>query len=189
MIAIAVTIGLLALAKRGRGKRAFGRYIKGNVDNDFSLGTLAASTALLSVNVDTVSERAWCSSLKATWTRSGWTVADNVGPIEVGVMHSDYTLAELEAFLELTSGWDEGDLISREVASRKIRRIGVFEAPGGGGLGADALNGGRPVHTKTGWMLKTGATLTYWAYNMGTGAVVTTDPNIHIRGHANLWPR
>ncbi len=164
-----------------------GRYLKGNVDNDFSLGTLAGSTGILSANVDTVTEKAWCSSLKATWSLQGMTLGDNIGPIEVGVMHSDYSLVELEEYLELTTGWDEGDLISREIQGRKIRRIGVFEMPADG---ADSsLNEGRPITTKCGWMLKTGATLTYWAYNAGTGALATTDPNVHVRGHANLWPR
>ncbi len=190
VIALAVTTGFIVLAQRGRGKRnwKFQKYIRGNVDNDFALGTLAASTGVVSANVDAVTERTWVSSLHATWTMSGFTVGDNIGPIEVGVAHGDYSLAEIEAWIEQNTGWAETDLVSREVANRKIRRVGVFEAPEGGGLGASVLFD-RVITTKLGWILTQGQTIQYWAYNMGTGAVATTDPNVHVRGHANLWPR
>ncbi len=192
MLEILVVMAVLAIlmAKaRGRRRRSMGKYIRGNVDNDFSLGTLAASTGIVSQNVSTVNERTLVSSLVATWTMSGFTVGDNIGPIEVGVAHGDYSLAEIEAVLELTTGWNEGNLTSQELSKRKIRRIGVFEAPAGGGLGAVVLNEGKSIKTKLNWILLQGQTLQYWAYNMGTGAVATTDPNVHVRGHANLWPR
>ncbi len=179
---------LVSAAKRRGSGRKFTRYIRGNIDNDFSLGTLAGSTAILSANVDAVNERTWVSSMSATWTMSGYTVADNVGPIEVGVAHGDYSLTEIEEWIELNTGWDETNLISREVATRKIKRVGVFEAPPGGGLGAAVLYD-RTIRTKLGWILTQGQTIQYWAYNMGTGAVATTLPNVHVRGHANLWPR
>ncbi len=138
--------------------------------------------------MDTVNERTYVSSLVATWSMQGMTTGDNIGPIMVGVAHGDYSLAEIEAWIELTTGWDEGNLISREVAARKIRRIGVFRKDAVG-IGVQALNDGRPITTKLGWILLQSQTVQYWAYNMGTGSLATTDPNVYVQGHCNLWPR
>ncbi len=175
------------MPRKGK-KRSYGRYIKGNVDEDFALGTLAGNTGILQATQDQVGERSLVSSVQAIYGLSGFTIGDNIGPVEVGLMHGDYTLAELEEFLELTTGWNEGDLRSREISNRKIRRIGVFDPPDNAGESV-ALNGGRPVKTKLNWILNAGQGLTFWIYNQGGSAFATTDPNCHIVGHANLWPR
>ncbi len=167
-----------------------GRYVRGNLDIDQALGTLASKTAL-TADTDTVIDRTLVSSVVATYTLSNLAEAANAGPIEVGVAHSDYTLAEIEAFLELASSWNETDLIDKEIQSRKIRRIGVFDSPAAAtaGTGAYTLNDGRPMKTKLNWIMTNGQGLQFWFYNLGTAALATSDPNVNIRGHANLWPR
>jgi len=167
-----------------------GRYIRGSVDEDLSLGTLAGKTLAGTAFDQTVNERTWCSSIRASWTIANWTHIASSGPLVVGVAHGDYSDAEIEAWIETTDSWDEGNLIEQEVGARKIRRIGVFEADSVvGAIDQVALNDGKQITTKLGWMLLQGQTLRIWAYNTGTAALATTVPTIHAAGHVNLWPR
>ncbi len=167
-----------------------GRYIKGNIDMNVELGTLAGNTGLTTQAPDTVTERALISSVVNSYILSGFTLLDNVGPVMVGVAHGDYTLAEIEEWIELQTGWAEADKVSQERARRKIRRIGVIEMVGGlTGVSRGTLNEGRPVKTKLNWILNSGQSVQFWAYNMGSAAFGSTDPNLHIQGHANLWPK
>ncbi len=164
-----------------------GKYIRGNIAENLALGTLAANS-LISGVTDSVVERTLLSSVVATYSLAGATPLENVGPILVGLAHSDYTDAEIEAWVELQTGWSEADLSAREIADRKIRRVGLFDEPSSATTSI-ALNEGRPIKTKLNWILNTGQSLRIWAYNTGTGAFATTDPNMHTQGHANLWPR
>jgi len=178
------------MARKGRGKRAMGPYIRGNVEEDFSIGTLAANTGAVQSNTDVVNGRTWISSIKALWSLSGVTLTDNVGPLEVGIAHGDYTLSEISEWITLATGWDAGDKISREIARRQIRRVGMFNTIAAGGAGSNfVLNDGKFITTKLGWMLEQGQTVDYWVFNHGSAAFATTDPNVHILGHANLWSR
>ncbi len=170
-----------------RKGRNMGKYIKGNIDEDFALGTLANQTGLLEPS-DTVGERTLLTSLEAVYALAGFTAGENIGPIEVGFAHSDYSLAEIEEFLELTTSWNEGDLTDREITNRKIRRIGVFETPESAALDS-VLNDGKPIKTRLNWILNAGQGVNFWVYNTGGSAVATTDPNCHIVGHANLFPK
>ncbi len=183
-----ILVAMLAMAKPRR-KRPMGRYIRGNVQLTLPLTTLAANT-LVSTALGAVTERTLISSLIATWTLRTLTVADNVGPIKVGVSHSDYTDAEVEQWIEQSesTSWAEADKVAQEISRRKIRRIGVFEAPGVA-LGPSSLRDGKEIKTKLNWILTVGQTVNVWAYNMGSSAVATTVPDLNVEGHANLWPR
>ncbi len=178
------------MARKPRRNRKFRKYLRGNVDETLNLGTLAATT-LVGANFDeSVNERTYLSSLKAIHTLDLLTQAAGQGPIMVGVAHSDYSDAEIEAWIENTGSWDEGDLVNQEIAKRKIRRVGVFDPQGEDTTVATvALNEGRPITTKCGWILLQGQTLKQWAYNLGTAALATTNPSYRVQGHANLWPR
>ncbi len=170
-----------------RRRRKMGRYLRGNIDEKMSLGTLAARTLVSNVFGDAVAERTYISSIRMAHTLSDLTLAADVGPILVGVAHSDYSAAEIEEVIENSGSWSEADLISREIGARKIRIIGIFQMPA---TGADSvLNDGKPITTKLGWILNAGQTLDQWAYNLGSGPLATTTPEYSIQGHANLWPR
>ncbi len=190
---LVVVIAMLVMARkgRGRGKRSMGRYIRGNVDENLALGTLAAATLVGVLFDETVNERTYVSSIVATWNLSDFTEAADVGPIVVGIAHGDYSDAEIEAFIENTGSWNEGDLVQqREVGRRLIRKVGTFGADGPVDSATSlTLNDGKPITTKLGWILLQGQTLRYWAYNPGAAAVSTTDPNVRLSGHVNLWPR
>ncbi len=173
---------------KNHGRKKFRKYLKGKVNHDMTLTTLAPETLLSEVVNDSLSEKAWLSSVMLKWAIDQWTVTTGVGPFLVGVAHSDYTSAEIEEWIENANSWESGDKIGQEIARRKIREIGTFMTPVGGNPDALTLNDGKSIRTKCGWMLNTGQTLRVWAMNLGTVAVVTTNPIVHINGHCNLWP-
>ncbi len=164
------------------------KYIRGNVSEQLTLTTLAAQT-LVSVDFDEVTEeRMLASSIVGSYSIRDFTPATGDGPVKIGIAHSDYSDAELEEWMEQTDSWDEGDLIGQEVAKRKIRTIGIFRNPDSATL-TQVLKTGLPIKTKLNWILRTGQTLSLWAYNMGSSAFATTAPIVEIEGHVNLWPR
>ncbi len=81
-----------------RGK--YRRYLRGAILFELSLGTLAGDTLLSGAVPDSVTEKAWLSSVKCAWALRNYTVAAGDGPIHVGVAHNDYTDAEIEAWVE-----------------------------------------------------------------------------------------
>ncbi len=175
------------MGKHGKGKRKFTRYLKGSIDLTMPLGTLNGKVATSLPVQDTVEERTWLSSVVARWALQGMTLGTDDGPILVGVCHSDYTSSEIEAWIENTASWTEGNKVQQEVARRFIRRVGIFTNP----LQvteAVTLNDGKPIRTKCGWILTTGQTVRFWAYNMGSSNLVT-GTDVFAAGHANLWPR
>ncbi len=175
---------------KGRSRRRMGRYIRGNVNEQLSMAALASKTGVLAAFDETVNERALISSLVARYGLEGLTPATQVGPIMVGVAHSDYTLAEIEEWIESTGTWDEGNKQQQEVGQRLIRRIGVFETSrGAAAIGSSVLNDGKAIKTKLNWILNQGQTLNLWVYNLGNAAVATTTPIVTAEGHVNLFPK
>ncbi len=174
------------MAKK-KGRRAFRKYLAGKINHSQLLGTLTAKSAISAVVAETLSEKAWLSSVKATWAVGDWTPAAGDGPIMVGVAHSDYSTSEIEAWIENSGSWSQGDKVTQEIGRRKIRRVGVLQSPVNTTEGV-VLNDGKPITTKCNWQLITGQSVRIWAYNMGISAFATTDPLVVVNGHANLWP-
>ncbi len=187
-IAFAAITAFIALAKRGRGKRRMGKYIKGQVQETVTLTTLAAKTLVSATFSQAVNERTLISSLVATYAMTAFTKSTGDGPILVGIAHSDYDDAEIEATIEAGDSWDEGNLINQEITARKVRRIGIFDNPADEAESV-VLNDGKPIKTKLNWILLQGQSLKLWAYNMGSSPLATTAPIVSADGHANLWPR
>ncbi len=181
MIAIAVITGLIGLAKRGRGKRRGRAWLKGTVLEGLALSTLATST-LLSGSMSVVNERTYAASAWLQWSIRGLTAGE--GPIRVGLAHGDYSDAEIEAVLEATDSWNEGNLVAQEVARRKVREVGVFS----GESTDEVLNDGKPIKTALRWILLQGQTLKVWAYN-ASGATLTTGAVVGAAGHVWLQPK
>ncbi len=188
-IILVALLGGVTMARRGRPKRrAMGRYIRGNVNEQLAIGTLASKTLTVDAFDSVVKERTWISSVRAAWSVNNWTPTATVGPLLIGIAHGDYSAAEIEEWIENTGTWDEGDLVQQEVGKRKIRIVGQLSAPASAGEDT-VLNDGRQTTTKCGWILNAGQTLDIWAYNLGLAAFATTAPILHADGHANLWPR
>ncbi len=161
--------------------------MKGNVDEDLDLGTLAAKT-LVGGNFDESSEeKKLISSLVATWTLDNMVAGQ--GPIMFGIAHSDYTDSEIEAVIENVGSWDAGSKVEQEVAKRLVRVIGTMVGEGGTGTNDIRFNDGKPVKTKLNWLLNTSDTLKLWAYNISATALSTTAPVLRCNGHANLWQK
>ncbi len=156
---------------------------------ELDFGAIGPKGANIEVFPDTVIERTFITSLLATWSLDNFTLpAGGAGPVLVGICHSDYTVAEVEEWIENTNSWNEGDLRQQEVGSRKMRIVGTFEMP------IDAqhvavLQNGRMIKTKLNWVLTTGQTLNAWVYNAGTASFSgATTAVVNVRGHCNLWP-
>ncbi len=193
-ILIAERSGNSFMGKRKPKRKYRGKYIRGAISDDMDLGTLAGNTGVLSNLAPAGVDRATkVSSIEATYSLSSWTPATNTGPILVLLAHSDYSLTEVEEFIEASESWNESDLVAQEVANRKIRRIGVFDVPPDSAI-TDIItlvgrNGSRVIKTKLNWLLQEGQQVNVIAYNTGPTAVGTTDPDLHTAGHANLWPQ
>ncbi len=161
-------------------------YIKGNVNETLSLGTLNANTVIGANFDESPQERALISSIVCTWALDDITLGQ--GPIKFGVAHSDYTDLEIQEVFTSTGSWSAQDKISQERGKRLVREVGVFVSIGS--TGSDGkFNGGKPVKTKLNWMLDTNNTLKVWAFNTSSAALSTTVPIIRVDGHANLWSR
>ncbi len=171
-----------------RRRRSFRKYLRGGVEEVLGLSTLGSKTLVKVDFSDIVTEKTFASSIVAAWSMSNFTPAVQDGPIMVGVAISDYSAAEIEEFVEQTNSWDEGDLVNQEKASRKIKTVGIL-IPTTSDVEHDKLNGGRLIKTRLNWSLRTGLTIAMWAYNMGDSTLATTNPQVHVAGHVNLWPR
>ncbi len=144
-----------------------------------TLGALAANTGLLDRTDSSVASRAYLLSMEAVHSIIGLAAGESVA---LGVAHSDYTLAEVEEWIENTTGWDEGDLISQEINRRKIRSIGVFTSE------ETAINEGRMLKTKLGFIVNTGDGLNFFLYNPDA-AGLTTGSEWTSMGHVWIKPQ
>ncbi len=185
--AATVLVALVAILMARKGGFP-ARYMRGGVREQLSLGTLASETLISTAFADSVTEQTRISSVVARYSISNLTPASGDGPILVGLALSDYTDAEIEAFVENTEGWQEGSMVGQEVADRRIRRVGIFPSPTANNI-ATVLNDGKPIKTKMNWTLTTGQTIKLWCYNLGSSALASTDPSVNCEGHANLWPQ
>ena len=172
------------MAQKGR---KFRKYLKGKVEIDLSPGALASNTGAKANAGDVVTEKAYITSVVLKWALQSLAATDDMGPVLVGVAHSDYTATEIDEWIANLGSWEESDKVGQEIGRRLIREVGLFEMP------ADiteiaVLNDGKAIRTKCGWMLATGQTIAIWARNTGTTDLAGS-PTIHASGHANLWPR
>ncbi len=178
------------MANKPKRRRRMGKYIRGTVDETTALTTIGANAAIKGDFDEVVIERTLISSVVAAYSLSEFTAGAGIGPIVVGIAHSDYSAAEIEEWIETTSSWSEADKVQQEISNRLIRRIGVFEVLLGDTSGlAKVLNDGKLIKTKLNWILNTGQTISLWGYNQGGTAAATTVPLLKAQGHANLWPR
>ncbi len=176
------------MAKHGKRRRKMGRYLPGQADEEMAVGTLTTKNVIKADFDQSVVERTRVSSLDAIWSLRNVTPTSNVGPLLVGIAHSDYTDAEIEEWIENIGAWSEADKVGQEVANRLIRKVGIFDVPGTV-LEIVTLEEGIKIKTKLNWILTTGQTLAVWGYNLGTASYGATDPLVSVQGIVNLWPQ
>lgn len=159
-------------------RRRRGKILKAQFVSGVALVTLANNTGILLAS-STVNEKTFALSIESTHSLQGATV--NEGPIDIYMAHSDYSLAEVEEYIESSGSWDEGNLQQQEVAKRKIRYVGTFENT------EVEDQGFGPVKTPLKFMLLQGQGLNMVTYNR-SGASLTTGSNSKITGHVWLKP-
>ncbi len=179
---LAATLFVLLAARKGRRRRKRVFLLKGAIDKTVALSTLALGDVISDVVQDSVTETAFAISCELVWSLREVTVGE--GPIQVGLAHSDYSDAEIEEYLENTGSWEIGDLVQREIAGRKVRIVGSFDAS----FADQSLNEGQPIKTTLKWMLATGQTLRVWAWNKSAASPLTTGALVVVSGHVWLRP-
>ncbi len=108
-----------------------------------------------------------------------WTLREGTameGPLMVGLVHNDYTVAEIKEFLDLEQLGTQ-DRIAVERASRLVRRAGSFS-----GLETDeALNNGNPIRTTLKFLVQEGMFVAGYVHNK-SGAALSNGPTIQMNG-------
>ncbi len=175
------------MAKPRRGRRDFSKYISGAINQEIEMADPFAGKKFIGENVaQTVVDTTRVTTVRNTYSMNNFTPGADIGPFQVYVAHGNYTDAEVEEFIEQATSWDLGDMVAKEIRSRRIRLIGVFENPKAVAETA-RLNDGRPITTKLNWVLAEGDTVKFGLYNSGGIAATTTVINLHVFGKANLW--
>ncbi len=177
------------MARKRRGKKFAKRYIRGPIEHTQIIPILF-TTKVVDTEIfnELVGERTLVSSIVCTYTLTAVTPVTGLGPMVVGVAHSDYSAAEIEVYLENAGAWNEGNMISKEISTRKIRRIGAFDVADDAVDGI-SLNDGKPIKTRLNWILLANQSLRSWTYNGGLVSFATSTPTLTMSGHANLWPQ
>ncbi len=182
MMYIFAFIGLVIMAARSRrrGKRRYPPrdWFALQSQAEEALATLAENAGLLQgLLSSTFTHDARILSVRGTWSIDGLT--DGEGPIQVGLAHSDYSLTEVEAWIEQTGLLGPGSMTEREVSGRLIRRVGVLN------FQERALNDGKPVKTRLNWLIPDGKGINMWSYNAGDAANLTTGAVVRFLGQLN----
>lgn len=168
----------VVLAHRRRRKRV--RLIKGQIDESVALSTLAAETGILAPT-DTVDDTSYLISTEMVFSIREHTAGQ--GPLVLYWAHSDYTLAEIEEFIELQTGWGQADEVSKEISRRKVKLIGQFSGSGT----EEILNDGRLLKTKVGFVVSESQGLNLVVYN-GSGSTLTSGTIVEFKGHCWIKP-
>ncbi len=163
------------------------RYRRAKIDAVAALGALTAETVNTIALGDAVTSPVLVSSVDISYALAD-TVTQGAtdGPVYFGLSHSDYSDADILAWIQNTGSWTEGNLASKEIASRYIRQIGVFEIEAGGTGRVSGFQDGDMVKTKLNWLLAETQFLDLWFFNAGQSAL-TTGMLIHAQGSANIF--
>ena len=100
-----------------------------------------------------------------------------------GFAHSDYTAAEIEEALEITTSINQGDLIAREKADRLVRIVGTIQGNPDSVDDSEVFAGGMKRRIKLNWSFPIGKTLNMFVFN-ASGTVWTTGSSILLTGTA-----
>ncbi len=143
-----------------------GKFQAITVSKSFALSTLASETGILTaLTTDAASEGYWAVSSDLNFSWDNATVGD--GAIDIYLADNDWSLAEVEEYIEITTGFDRGDKKAQEVQARgrSIRKVGSLTPE------VNNLNDGKPTRTKFRVYIAEGSTLSMVAYNAGPAAL------------------
>ncbi len=173
---LALLVAMMAHKGGRKGRRKGYRYLP--VEANVAIGALADEDVITGSWPDTVDQDTWAISLRAAWSLIGITTGE--GTMVVGVAHSDYTAAEIEECLEVSTSWDRSDKIAQERRKRKVRIVGSFPM----NSSDETLEQGLPITTKLGFKMEIGESLQTWAWNR-SASVFTTGMRLEVTGGVN----
>lgn len=143
------------------------------VKAEISLGNLGDNTVITGALLGSLGRGLYAISADLTFAMRDHT--SNEGPLNFGISHGDYTVAEIgEA---LTSWVDPDDKVASERARRQIRRVGTFHGQGT----HEVWNDGKTKRVKIKMALGEGQDLDVFVLN-DSGAALTTGTVVQIYG-------
>ncbi len=156
--------------RRGRG------FVAMPVAGSVLPSTLTSGTVIKSPLIENLAEDFFAISADLTWTIRDGTV--NEGPLQIGLAHGDYTVAEIKEWLDVDLS-NPANLIAREQGGRKCRRTGFFQQ----GLGAagEVLNDGKMIRTRLKFLMNDGVSLDFWVHNQ-SGASLSGGATVIVSG-------
>ncbi len=176
MVMLIIIFAMMAKA-RPRRRRWTANMQKVNTFSSLALLTTASASLIKADLLAPGDNEFRLLSIRGLWSLRDLTAGQ--GPIIVGVAHSDYSVIEIEEYLENETQLTRGDMVAtREIAKRLVRRVGVFA----GAVGEETLNDGKPLKVRLNWAMAQGTTLTFWAYNF-SGATLTTGAEALFNGN------
>ncbi len=155
---------------------SMGKFQPISISKSTPLLTLASETGLLtSLTTDAASEGYWCVSTDLNLSWDSPTTGE--GSIDVYLADNDWSLTEIEEYIELATGFDRGNKKSQEIQARgrTIRKVGSLTPED------NNLNDGNVTRTKFRIYLAEGSTLALCFYNAGAAAL-TTGSEISVSG-------
>ncbi len=116
-----------------------------------------------------------------SWSIQGMDALD--GPVDVGLAHSAYTVAQIVEAVD-ASPTSDSDLIAIEQGRRSVRTVGTFHSVGLSGKG-QVLNDGKKMRTKLKFRVSNDEEISIWAINRGSPAL-TVDTTVQVAGKVYL---
>ncbi len=163
----------------GQKRNIKGKWLKPRLNQEIAIGALAADTLVSEGGGTAVDSSVLVTSIDVMIGIHNHTAGE--GPLVIGVAHSDYSDAEIEAWLENLSSWSSEDKIAEEQARRLCRSLGMI----GGAQVSERLWDGRQRKFKLNWRLGEGQALNFWCFNSDSNNL-TTGTVVNIDGHANV---
>lgn len=143
-----------------------------------SLSTLADGTLVLEALTGVLEMNARITSADLSFALDGATPGE--GPLQIGVSHGDYSVAEVEENLEVAGLLGPAAKIEQEQSNRLVRTVATF----GSVSASEVVNDGKSVKTRLNWLIEEGNFLAMWTYN-NSGAPLTTGTRTRVWGHLN----
>ncbi len=177
-----------------KGRKRNWQTIEVSQETDLSAGLTAKDLAKDQLTDDVADSNFIATSVDLTWTSHIEQGAEpiDIGPLQFGLAKSDYSDAEIEAWVENPSGFTRANLVQQEISNRIIKLVGAFTYPAvasAAKVSARAINDGKPVHTRLNWRILSGQSLSLWVFNAGNDDVVATSgQDVNAYGKINgFW--